>query len=370
MLGARPDKQSAVRPAWTRRSWASLAAMVFAAAWLLAWQWPARPARVATRRPAAVASPIASEPQRGDLEKDLPEAQRKVVASREDFARVRAKLSDLMARKPAPPPVIAAPPPQPPAPAPVVAAPPRVRLLDNPAWLEADRQLQERIRRRDQLLETRTPLHPEVQQEEVLIAELTARRDALPRQFAEALPAEVPLPMSPTPVPAPTTPAPPTAEMLAYQAAVKEHARQLTAARELLAAAEKAHLAAIDEEARARRQLEQARAAVKPAPLATPEVAEPHESPWLPSALLAALVALAMAGGVFVLGKGLSADRPIGSVEEARSVLPVPVLGVVPSPRGAGGRKRRGAGGRLVNVACGIGFLAIAAALWAFGGTH
>ena len=58
-------------------------------------------------------------------------------------------------------------------------------MIDNPLWLDLQRQVADLERRRDQLLVDRTPLHPSVQEIEGRLAEVKEQFAATPRQIPD-----------------------------------------------------------------------------------------------------------------------------------------------------------------------------------------
>ena len=64
-------------------------------------------------------------------------------------------------------------------------------MVDNPEWVELDRQLGELQRRHDDLLKDRTPLHPAVQDLALRIEELQRQMANMPRQIPGKLPSPV-----------------------------------------------------------------------------------------------------------------------------------------------------------------------------------
>ena len=68
---------------------------------------------------------------------------------------------------------------------------PTPSLVDNPAWLDLQRQLADLQQRRARLLVDRTPIHPEVQQTEIRIADLQRQLEATERLFPAAASARI-----------------------------------------------------------------------------------------------------------------------------------------------------------------------------------
>jgi hypothetical protein len=212
--------------------------------------------------------------------------------------------------------------PKPPPPPP----PPEPKLADDPEWAELSAQLQMLKRHRTALLVDRTPEHPAVKDTEVRIDELK-RRLATMRRWTAAPESEAP------PQPPAVAQTPPTqpeentaAEFARQEAEAAEEFRRLQAVVDRTA---QARDAANDIERQTwqaclrqpRIEVELAQACQAPAPAGSGV-----------GLVLAALVGgVAAAFGVGMVATGVSMEPTLTTIAEAEALLPVPVVGVIPS---------------------------------------
>lgn len=243
------------------------------------------------------------------------------------------------------------------APAPTAARP--SRMVDNPEWVELDRQLAELEGQRSQLLVERMPVHPEVQDIDARIARLQQHLASVPMQIAEARAEDrndsprpaaeaahpTPLAEDPSAMPALGDPA----EKAHEQA---EAARQFWAKKGACDRAEQTldRLALLE-----RRAWEEQRKV----PQIDVQLAEAGENPEsaVPASrlLLVALIAgLAVAAGVGMVSTGLAGDPPLATPAAAQAVLPVPIVGAItatgPAAADAAGPQSRHVGGLAMTV--------------------
>jgi hypothetical protein len=222
---------------------------------------------------------------------------------------------------------------------------PAPAMVENPQWTEASRRLAGLEGRRRVLLDGRTPLHPSVQEIEMRIGDLRREMAAIPPQITQRPAAETAPPQS-----LPAGPSP--AELRAAQEdAIRSHDQikpLVTAARAALAV--RSEVLRID---------------------LAPAEAPPHpaSSPRFAWSLLGASLFTAGTSvvGLGMISFGASLEPVLTSVGELQSVLPVPVLGILPAvhPTQSSGRsafRRRLA--RAFTIA--FGLLLIAAVAWAF----
>jgi hypothetical protein len=196
-----------------------------------------------------------------------------------------------------------------------IAPPP---MIDNPAWLDLQRQVADLEGRRDQLLIDRTPQHPAVQEIEGSLAQVKQQLAATARQILDTRV------KNPATADAAAIASPPVDDL-----AAKEYERKRG---ELTAAIEKSRLAC-QEADRAEKQAGQELAAV---PQFVFEQSEPIQN--LPQAdygwrrLLWTTFAssLLMVFGIATVWLGAGIDPPVVSVEDVEGDLNETVLGVLP----------------------------------------
>jgi hypothetical protein len=191
-------------------------------------------------------------------------------------------------------------------------APLNPSLVDNPDWLELNRQLANLQQRRDRLLVDRTSLHPEVQAAEVRIADLKRRLAAserwIPARQSAATPPESIPPGQPT--------------------AAAEGAASFEKLRDAVARSQQASEKAARAEQRAwqaRQQEPQIELQLAQAPCAPPLY-------WRLRLALASLAAgMTTTVGLGMIATGAAIEPTVNSLAQLGAVLSVPVLGVVPA---------------------------------------
>jgi len=243
-------------------------------------------------------------------------------------------------------------------------------MIANPEWVEENQKLIGLERLRSNLLVDRTPAHPEVRQLESQITDLHERLSTIPRQIAgnqtdppESRPTE--------PVETPTRATGITAVDSDMLRKMAEAADTFRVHKEALDRTGRNHeRAALDEQKARQEQLR--------APTVDLELA--HEADLLePSGhsrellLMSLAVGLVMTVGVGMVSAGLADGPAFASVAQARAMLPVPVVGTIPSsafPRPSAGEVRRHTFGGLVLVFLGLVAIGVCAAvLWNLLGT-
>jgi len=196
---------------------------------------------------------------------------------------------------------------------------PQPATIDNPVWLDLQRQVSDLERRRDQLLVDRTPLHPAVQEIEGQLADVKGQLAATSRQ--------IPDDHSKTgdAADAPAIVTPPIDDL-----AAKEHQWKLG---ELAAALEKSRLACKEAE-RVEKQTSQEQEA---APQFVFQYAEAVQDPpqvdhgWRRLLWTTFASSLLMVFGIASVSLGASIEPPVASIEEVEADLGEPILGVVPA---------------------------------------
>jgi hypothetical protein len=211
------------------------------------------------------------------------------------------------------------------------AAPPpaKRRWVDNPLWVELQRGHDDLVRRREELLVKRTPLHPEVLVVNDLIAESEAKMASVPRR-----------------VPVGSADAGTRGHGDTGTVSLGGHAGMAAAKlarwnqrRLALDAAVQQAQERLDQALRAERTNQDALRRMATVELHLADrcevVAAGSPVPWrfLPMALASGL-ALATAAGMFFTG--LSIDPLVTGVEQLQATLPSPLLGPVPVPAGCG----------------------------------
>jgi len=212
-----------------------------------------------------------------------------------------------------------------------VRPPAVLRRIENPEWVELQRQLAELEHHRAQLLIARTPLHPEVRNVEVRIVRVKQRLDTVPDHLLEEKP-EVPPPEE-TPAREAVVENPPGTLGEALPGTMVEAcARAVRAFRDHKEALERAHQN-YDRLAQAERQAweRQTRgASVELEPADRPQVSQPsHGSArGLLGALAAALV---VACGVGLISSGFEIDPPLNTPGQVEKTLLAPIVGQLPA---------------------------------------
>ena len=228
------------------------------------------------------------------------------------------------------------------------------KLVDAPEWAELHAQLLALERQRTALLVDRTPEHPAVKDTELRIDELK-RRLATMRRWTVAPESEAPPGRPAVAQTPPTQPEENTAaESARQEAQAAEEFRRLQAAVDRTAQArdaaedtERQTSQACLREPRIEVELAQARQAAAPA------------GSGLGLVLAALAGGLAAAFGVGLLTAGVSMEPTLTTIAEAEALLPVPVVGVIPSdapPTDPGAIARRQ---RLTRLAAIVGGLAV-----------
>jgi len=198
--------------------------------------------------------------------------------------------------------------------------PPRPAMIDNPAWLDLQRQVADLEGRRDQLLIDRTPLHPAVQEIDRRLAEAKEQLAATARQIPDTRAGS-----SGEVADAPAL-VPPAGD----DPAVKQYEQKLA---ELTAALDKSRLACQEAE-RAEKQADQQLAAAPQFTFEHPEaVPNPPQIDYGWRRLLWTTFAssLLMVFGIVWVALGAGIDPPVASIDEVEDDLDEPVLGVLPS---------------------------------------
>ncbi len=185
-------------------------------------------------------------------------------------------------------------------------------LVDNPDWLQLNRQLADQQQRYDRLLVDRTPLHPEVQAAEIRVVDLTRRLAATERWIparqstatqAESIPAGQPVA---------------TAETQASLQKLKDAVAQSQQASEKAARSEQATWQARQQEPQIELELAQV-------PSVPPLFAR------LRLALAAVAAGLTTTVGLGMIATGAAIEPTVNSLAQVGAMLSVPILGVVPS---------------------------------------
>ena len=209
----------------------------------------------------------------------------------------------------------------------LTAAPATPPPVDNPRWVELNQRLAALKRRLAQLLVDRTPLHPEVRDTELRITALEQQLSATPRKIPpnpsglpptadQALAAQEPAPPAEIP---PAQTAPQRAETAQRFRTLQQAADRATKAYHQAFLLERQ--AWHDHQREPRIELDLAELIQAPTSPAPPRLA----------LLLGALAAAsAVAAGVGMISAGSIMQPPLTTVEQVRSVLPVPIVGTIP----------------------------------------
>ncbi len=247
-------------------------------------------------------------------------------------------------------------------PSPVPAATPS--LVDNPDWVALSRQVGDLQQRRAKLLVDRTPLHPEVRQTELRLAELQGRLAETPRWIPGRQPGVVSAP--------PLTPAG-DRQMAAPVAAQPDSVASLNKLRESAAAARRAsqQAAVAERDAWKSRQreprIELQLAVVQAAPASLPLPLPLRQRLRLALAALAA--GLTTTVGIGMIATGAAIEPTVNSLAQVSAILTVPVVGVVPATSPAKpGRSLRSNALRRLWIAAGLLAIACCAAILLWGG--
>lgn len=192
---------------------------------------------------------------------------------------------------------------KPPEPAPPI-------MVENPRWVELNQRLHQLEERRSNLLLDRMPLHPSVQ-------DLETRMTATRQEIASVPPkiAQEPPPLPPPHVALLPAAAPDLAEIRQVQQAADR-------AKQTLAAAQQTERAAL-----AARSLEPRIELRAADPIPPPP---PGRSAWT-VLLLAVAASLTSLVGLAMISRGAALEPSINSVATLQTLLPVPIVGVVPT---------------------------------------
>ncbi len=198
---------------------------------------------------------------------------------------------------------------------------PAPAMVDNPAWLDLDRQLATLSQRRSQLLIDRTPAHPEVQYVEAQIDALREAQAKVPRQ--------IPNPTGQRE--APSTPPATTLGHILSPANVAERAQAAAQLATLHVAVEQAKQK-LDQLTQAERRAWQRQQA---APQIAVQLASHSQVAGKLPGFSSRLAGIALGGGVLpaiitgLLTVGWRRDRPVSALAEVQSLMPVPIVGVI-----------------------------------------
>ena len=254
---------------------------------------------------------------------------------------------------------------------------PVARPAENPEWVETKRRLDDMRRHRERLLIDRTAEHPWVKHSDLEIVKLQKRLAAIPHELVPS-PSDLsqelksminPLPVPPGPVAPPVARAPvtqpggptlsPTPGPELVQTFVEKR-RELDRARQTYQRAA---------EVERKRWESWVRLPDVDVELAGPCDAQigptTSTSDSGPSArLLTVSLAVGLAGalGVVMFSAGVAGEPTFANAAQARAMLPVPVVGVVPAadpPQRKTGRRRRRFADGWILVACGLLLLAL-----------
>ncbi|MEN6407527.1 MAG: hypothetical protein ABFC77_13780 [Thermoguttaceae bacterium] len=180
--------------------------------------------------------------------------------------------------------------------------------VDNPRWVELDRQLEQRRQQREQLLKTRTPLHP-------LVRDIDARIDDLRRKMADVprqIPGKQPV------VKQAAKPSPPSEPLasLSYDVDIAQ--------KNLEQAEQAERQLSMDQENAVGPQWTVIPAETTPSSPTEPLV---FDAPRLAKTVM--LPGLMSLVGLALLWRGAGIDPPLGSVVQVARTSGVPVVGVL-----------------------------------------
>lgn len=251
-------------------------------------------------------------------------------------------------------------------------------MVENPQWLDLDKQVKQLDRRRWELLVDRTPIHPEVQHVDAQIAQLREMLTNVPRwlpapsghgvgrnEMASQSPlhqgqasAEQVKPVAPTSLPGPA-PEARAAEQLAAARAAEVQARQNAD-----------RLAQLERRAWQQRQ---ACPLVRVQPADRCQVFGETRGRSLPLVLFAGSLGLAMALGVALVALAVGRDPKLRTLAQLQAAIPVPVVGVVklpPTPTSAKPDRPAGSFPRLASGIVGAALIAVSVAILALTATR
>lgn len=192
--------------------------------------------------------------------------------------------------------------------------PPKPLMIDNPVWLELDRERAALEQRQAQLLVDRTPLHPEVRAVATQIADLREKQARVPRQVPDPSGRVVAAPPKPVQPPVVTEEPQVAGEIAALQAAVEQAKQNMARFAELerQASAQKLALPQIDVQLAERCQ-----------------ALTPPLTVSLPLLLIALTSGLAIAIGVGMVLASLQRSHPVRTLAELQSLVPAPIVGTI-----------------------------------------
>jgi hypothetical protein len=234
-------------------------------------------------------------------------------------------------------------------PTPRIAEPIPLPRVENPEEVALRRELADLERRRSQLLETRTGLHPLVQDIDHQIARVAGLADSMPAPASDATQHAPPPQDGPAfhgpPVRGPASQGPasqgPPAECslgTAVESLIAEYGEGCQQEGEAF----RTQLAAVDQAERHYRQLEQARRQAWEAQrsgsrfhLQLAKTCRAHGStgPAPRPFLMVLVVGLMVAGGVGLIASGLGIDRPLETPADVEEAVPAPIVGIVSEER-------------------------------------
>jgi hypothetical protein len=191
-------------------------------------------------------------------------------------------------------------------------------MIDNPVWLDLQRQISDLERRRDQLLVDRTPLHPAVQEIEGRLTEVKQELAATVRQIPDARVRNGGSPDTPS-----------IALPQIDEIAAKEHRQKLA---ELTASLGKSRLACQEAE-RAEQRANQESVAAPQFAFERPEAVQNPlqvDHGWRRLLWTTFASGLLMVFGIAVVSLGATIEPPLASVDEVEAALGESVLGAFP----------------------------------------
>jgi hypothetical protein len=191
-----------------------------------------------------------------------------------------------------------------------LVVPPQPATMDNPRWVDACRRLADLEERRRVLLFERTLLHPSVQEIEARIHDANREIASIPPKITQE-PAATVLPAALTPADAPAAAEVQAAQQAAEQS--KEDSR---------------HAQAIERAAQTARGEELSVDLLPAEPLPQPPATPRAATLILGKALVTATTSII---GLGMICFGASLEPALSSIAELQSLVPVPVVGLVPA---------------------------------------
>jgi hypothetical protein len=220
-------------------------------------------------------------------------------------------------------------------------APPQPTTIENPRWTEIRRHLADLEERRRVLLFERTPLHPSVQETEMLIADARREIASIPETIAQEPPAAAPAPPSASP----PDDGPAAAEVEAAQQAAAQLQEDLRQAQAIERAAQTARGAELHVDLLAAE------------PFSPPPAPSRDTAPILGKALVTATTSVV---GLGMISFGAALEPALSSIAELQALLLAPVVGVIPAAHPGRRRAVSPLGRRLARwgwVTAGLGVL-------------